>query len=523
LPPEASATPRNPSPQPPGASARTDRDEDVDVSVTPPPGWVDDPHRPILEQPRAPVRRATTTRTNIVVVMLDDIAEMDLRVWNRLPTIKRVMVDQGLRFNRFYGSDPLCCPGRANFLTGQYTQHHGVWTNEASLLDPSTTIATELQDAGYHTIISGKYLNGVNRLRDKTPPGWSHMTFHSNGYYRYTLYRDGVAEYHDNDPNDYSTDVFANDIVASLRATPPSKPVFALFTPFAVHSGIDASAHRRTQPVPAPRHVGDARCSGIANWAPPNYAEADVSDKPVYIQMRPLTDPDDATGWPLRPICETLLSVDEAFARIVEELRVEGRLNDTLFLLTADNGMGFGSHRWWAKQAPYTTQLPLFVAWTKGRGNLPATSDVWLSNVDLAPTLCAIGGCLMGPYRSGRRTADGLSFAEVIAGASIGPRRDALYEEHRSSFAPRDRGSPWRAVRTTDQSPLGLWHYIEYDSGERELYDTSGGQCWEWQPGRPGDPCELDNLAGKSEYAETQVQLATLLAGLIDQPYGRND
>jgi arylsulfatase A-like enzyme len=477
-----------------------------------------------VEQPKTLLRRATTTRTNIVVVMLDDIAEMDVRVWDRLPTIKQVMIDQGMRFTRFYGNDPFCCPGRANFLTGQYTHHHGVWTNEASLLDPSTTIATELQGAGYHTILSGKYLNAMNRLRDKTPPGWSHITAHANGYYRYTLYRDGVAEFHDNDPNDYSTDVFANDIVASLRAAPPSKPVFALFTPFAVHSGIDAAARVRSQPVPAPKHVGDPRCTGIADWHPPNYEEDDVSDKPLYIRVRRISsDPLYANGWPMRPICETLLSVDDAFARIVEELRVEGRLADTLFVLTGDNGMTFGSHRWWTKQAPYATQLPLFVSWSKGRGIQPATSDAWLSNVDLAPTLCAIGGCLMGPYRSGRRTSDGLSFAELIVGAPIGTSREALYEEHRGSFAPRGRGSPWRAIRTTDRSPLGLWHYVEYDSGERELYDASGGQCWEWQPGQPGDPCELDNLAGKPEYADLQAQLSTLLAGMTDQPFGRDE
>jgi arylsulfatase A-like enzyme len=516
--PGASSSPSN------GSTTGPPRNHDIDVAVTPPPGWVDDPNRPIIEQPRTPLRRSTTTRTNIVVIMLDDLAEMDLRVWNRLPTIRQVLIDRGLRFTRFYGNDPFCCPGRANFLTGQFTTHHGVWTNEASLLDPSTTIATELHGAGYHTIISGKYLNAMNRLRDKTPPGWSRATMHSNGYYRYNLYHDGVLEYHDNDPNDYSTDVFANDIVAKLRSAPPSKPVFALFTPFAVHAGIDAAARQRTLPVPARRHVGDQRCEGIPNWSPPNYLEQDVLDKPLFIRTKSITDdPMYANGWPMRPICETLLSVDEAFARIVSELGLQGRLSDTLFVLTVDNGMTFGSHRWMTKQAPYATQLPLFVAWTRGRGTQPGTSETWLSNVDLAPTLCAIGGCLMGPYRSGRRTADGMSFAEIIGGAAIGSPRDALYEEHRSTFAPRERGSPWRAVRTTDRSALGLWHYVEYDSGERELYDAQGGHCWEWQDGDPGDPCELTNLAGDPEYAEVQAELAAELAGLVDQPFARRD
>jgi arylsulfatase A-like enzyme len=496
-------------------------EEEPDVPQSPPRGWVDDPGRPTIVAPTGPLRPVTTTRTNIVVIMLDDLAELDLRVWERLPTIKSLMLDHGIRFTRYYGNDPLCCPGRANFLTGLYTDHHGVWQNEGRLLDPSVTVATELQGAGYHTILSGKYLNGLVRVRDKTPPGWSRVTIHQNGYYRYTLFRNGVAEYHDNDPNDYSTDLFANDLVAGLRAAPPSRPVFALFTPFSVHAGLDATARGRVLPVPAPRHVGDPRCDGIPPWRPANYAEADISDKPAYVQThRSSANLQFQNGWPMESICETLLSVDDALARVVAELRMQGRLADTVFILTADNGMGFGSNRWIHKAAPYTTQIPLFVSWTEGRGSSPAESDVWLSNVDMAPTLCAIGGCLMGPYRSGRWSSDGISFLDMIAGSTRDSSRDFLYEEHRQWFSNHE-ASPWRAVRTTDRSPLGLWHYIEYDSGERELYDTSGGQCRDWVPGSPGDPCELTNVAGDPELEVTEASLADLLAQTVDRPLAR--
>jgi hypothetical protein len=114
-----------------------------------------------------------------------------------------------------------------------------------------------------------------------------------------------------------------------------------------------------------------------------------------------------------------------------------------------------------------------------------------------------------------------MSFLELIAGSTRGTVRDALYEEHREAFGPGDIGSPWRAVRTTDRSDLGLWHFVEYDSGERELYDTSGGQCRDWSPGQPGDPCELTNLAGDPEYADVQADLSSELAGLVIQPLVR--
>ncbi len=500
----------------PGASF----DSDSYVPRQPPRNWVDDPGRPLVVDPRAPVRTATTKRTNIVVLMVDDLAEMDLRVWERLPHIKQWFLDKGLRLTNYYGNDPLCCPGRANFLTGLYTDHHGVYTNDSSLLDPSETLATELHAVGYTTIISGKYLNFTGRLADLTPPGWSRSSIFGGGYYDYQLVRDGVGEFHDNDANDYSTDVFANDAVTFLRQAPASKPIFAFLTPYGVHAGADE--HRRLiahLPAPAPRDRGDSRCAGLAPWHPANFDEADVSDKPSYIgALQRHTGTIYQDGWPTQPLCETLLSVDDEFGRVVDELRREGRLGRTLFMLTADNGMGFGAHRWPGKYAPYTTQLPLFVSWADGRGTDPASNDSYLSNVDLASTLCAVGGCVMGPYASGRSGPDGLSFLDLITQGAHGPVREALYEEHREPFGTGTRVPPWRAIRTTPASPLGLWHYIEYRDGAGELYDASGGPCRDWQVGDSGDPCELDNLVADPTKAALVKQLKTLLHSLVVDP-----
>jgi hypothetical protein len=62
---------------------------------------------------------------------------------------------------------------------------------------------------------------------------------------------------------------------------------------------------------------------------------------------------------------------------------------------------------------------------------------------------------------------------------------------------------------------------VEYDSGERELYDASGGQCRDWSPGQPGDPCELDNLAADPEYADLSASLSSELSRMVIQPLAR--
>ena len=114
-------------------------------------------------------------RPDIVVIMADDLGAIDERILERLPNIRELFLEKGLRFDAAYSETPLCCPGRASFLTGQHTRKHGVVVNRATLLDPRRTLATALHDAGYYTIMAGKYLNYPDQLADKSPAGWDRV------------------------------------------------------------------------------------------------------------------------------------------------------------------------------------------------------------------------------------------------------------------------------------------------------------------------------------------------------------
>ena len=83
-----------------------------------------------------------SARPDEIVVMVDDLGAIDDRILERLPNIKALFLENGLQYDDAYSETPLCCPGRASFLTGQHTAHHGVVMNDARLLDPSHTIAT---------------------------------------------------------------------------------------------------------------------------------------------------------------------------------------------------------------------------------------------------------------------------------------------------------------------------------------------------------------------------------------------
>ncbi len=460
-------------------------------------------------------------RPDVVIFMLDDVPHLDgLRLWRAMPNIRRVFLDQGVRFSQMFGESPLCCPGRAGWLTGLHTFNHGVDANDVHLFDPSMTLATQLDGIGYETILAGKYFNGYQSVAPDVPPGWDHFHATTGAYYHYTIWNDGhrVGEQHGGRPDDYSTDVITAKAVADIRRTAPSERIFAWLAPNAVHGPT----------TPAARHLRDPRCASIPSWRPANYDEGDVSDKPAFVRSKSSLD---APAYDLVDECRTLLAVDDAVGAVREELARQDRLDDTLLVLTSDNGMNAGAHRLLGKSTPYATQVPFFVSWPGVLGTGGDMVAERVSNIDLAPTICDLAGCALGPYPNGQRQADGRSFASLLLGTGAGPGRDALLED----MPAGSKDIPvWYALATTQRSPLSemgcwssarggcRWHYVEYGTGARELYDVSNGPCWTWRKGEPGDPCELHNLAGRPEYRQLRSALSSRLAQLKAEG-GRND
>lgn len=434
---------------------------------------------------------ANLKKPNIVVIMLDDVNPHDGRLWreSRTPAIYNNIISKGINFTNFYVETPLCCPARANFLTGQHTHNHKVIDLDGTRFNPLVTLATKLRSNGYHTMLTGKYLNYYDKIKSNIiPPGWDRFDsiYESNGqYYNYRIIsKNGNIKHYGTQASDYSTDVIANIAVSRLKNVPSEKPIFAYISPYAVHGPN----------TPAPRHIGDSRCRYIEPWKVASTGEADVSDKPTYVRNFNGRFPD---GYNLKTSCETMLSVDDLVRRVRKELIAQGRLNNTIFILTADNGMGWGEHRYWAKTTPYSTHVPFYLAWPLGRGTSSRIESTILSNIDFAPTICALAGCVMNGYPNNQNRADGVSFLGLIKDGEFNSNRDAVLESqprapwNTSSDAKRPA---WWAIRTTHNNLLGLWHYVEYETGEKELYDVSNGPCFRWTPDKSGDPCELENL-----------------------------
>src|SRR5262249_55732778 len=124
-------------------------------------------------------------RPNIVVIMADDMRADDLR-W--MPATRRLLGSAGATFANSFASQPLCCPSRATFLTGQYAHNTGVLGNGGPFgfhaFHDSWTLAPDLRAAGSRAPLVGKYLNGSGMTappgrsagtssRTYVPPGWT--------------------------------------------------------------------------------------------------------------------------------------------------------------------------------------------------------------------------------------------------------------------------------------------------------------------------------------------------------------
>ena len=140
------------------------------------------PPRPPAE---APTRTAHRRPPNIILITTDDQNAGELR-W--MPRTRRELAGHGLVFTRALSPDPLCCPARAEIVTGQLGQNNGVSSNLGlhggfpALREKQNTLAVWLRKAGYRTALVGKYLNGYTRpgraaarLEPVEPVGGRHL------------------------------------------------------------------------------------------------------------------------------------------------------------------------------------------------------------------------------------------------------------------------------------------------------------------------------------------------------------
>ncbi|PNW88048.1 hypothetical protein CHLRE_01g012100v5 [Chlamydomonas reinhardtii] len=376
---------------------------------SPPPPSPEPPQRPAGDKPLP----------NVLLVLSDDQDQMYGSAAPRfMPAVNKWLGGGdgggGTQLSNFLITTAVCCPARTSILTGKHAHCHNVTTNYypsggfvkfLELDVEKTWLPTRLQEAGYQTILVGKFLNGY--YTSEAPAGYvpkgftvfdalttnaynmTNSCFSRNGG-RSTCY-----------PSDYQTDLIGvkakNYISAAVRA---KKPFFAYVTPTAPHR---SSTNLVTwhPPTPASRHKDLYADENVTLPLGPNW---DVRNPDLPRKGNANNSPTFLANINALHLARlgSLRAVDEMVDSLVGHLQDLEVLDNTIVIYMSDNGYHMGAFSLLdGKNLPIEedVRVPFFI---RGPG-IPAGQVLphQSTNVDLAPTLLALAGLPIPPDMDG--------------------------------------------------------------------------------------------------------------------------
>ncbi|MGI8460920.1 MAG: sulfatase family protein [Solirubrobacterales bacterium] len=386
-------------------------------------------------------------RPNVVMFLTDDqtLAQYNERT---MPETTRLLSGTGTTFGEAIVTTPLCCPSRASLISGQYGHNNGVLRNNYDdLRQKGNVLPAWLSRAGYTTIHVGKFMNQYPQSvgSDRKPaPGWDE--WHSvvaPRYYDYELQVNGRTERYGSGAADYLGRVIDERSTELVdRYAPRKKPFFLEVDHYAPHISVgDVTGRCENSAVPDPLDFDLFADEPLPMG--PSFNEADISDKPSFIQKLPQIEPAAIGGLAELNGCAlaSLASVDRNVASVYGSVKRAGELGNTVFVFLSDNGFYAGEHRIpVSKQNPYeeAIRVPLVVSAPRkliGKGS-PRKVDLPVANIDVPATILDFAGAepCTSAKRKDCRTLDGRSLVPLLEG------REEKWPEDRALIVELDRG-----------------------------------------------------------------------------------
>jgi arylsulfatase/uncharacterized sulfatase len=318
----------------------------------------------------APAPATSTARPNIVLILFDDLALMDLGAYGgeaRSPNIDR-LARQGAMFTGYHTS-PLCTPSRAMLLTGLDNHRAGAATIEEILppqmrkqpgyrlrIEPEVlTLAERLKAEGYRTLMAGKWHlgHGPGELPDGQGFDRS-LALDASGADNwaakpYMPYYTKAPWFEDGRPAQmpkhfYSSDLLVDRLTRNLDEAPPGRaPFFAYLAFQAVHIPVQAPsayadgyrgrfdggwAQLRQARVERARAMGLLPAGAAVDGFSPNAREwesLDAGERRIAARS-------------MEVYAGMIEAADAAVGRLVKRLEARGELANTVFVITSDNG-----------------------------------------------------------------------------------------------------------------------------------------------------------------------------------------
>ncbi len=457
-------------------------------------------------------QKTTAKRPNILVILVDDMGWSDIGCYGGEVSTPNIdsLASSGIRFTQFHNTAK-CFPSRACLLTGLYAHQCGMGERPGKLVN-ATTLGEVMRSGGYRTLMTGKHHGtdnpfdrGFDRyygLRDGAcnhfnpgvqRPGEGIPAHKESQFYpRKWCIDDQIISPYTPDQDFYTTDYFTKYALNYLdEYAREDKPFFMYLSYTAPHDPLMAW----------PEDIAKYRGKYLKGYA--------AYRKARYVRQRemgliddtfPLSDPTyetwdsmteeqkDVEDQKMAVYCAMIDRVDQNIGKILDNLRTQGELDNTLILFASDNGCSseavptqalnpsagtgeIGSlTRWssisrsWANVAntPFRfyknyshkggSCTPLIAFWPNGiRGSNRISHDVG-HFIDVMPTIAEISGATYPAEFEGSAIPpmQGQSLLPILRGEDY-ERRDPIYWNWRRGKAVRrgnyrlvsDNEDPW--------------------------------------------------------------------------------
>lgn len=427
-------------------------------------------------------------KPNILFAIADDASHMSAyghRFLNT-PNFDRV-AEEGILFENAFTTNPKCAPSRATILTGMHTWqledaccHHGIFPSKFCVYPDL------LKKAGYYTGFTGK--------------GWAPGDWEKGGFNHNPAGPEFNTVKLTPPENTLISDKdYASNFEIFLENKPKDKPFCFWYGAHEPHrkyiEGEGIRSGKKLEDVDVPSYFPDN-----------NTVKSDILDYAYEIE------------W-----------FDRHLGLMIEKLEKRNMLENTLIVVTSDNGMPFPRVKGQMYEQDF--HLPLALCWKNATNGGRRVNDL-VSFIDLAPTFLEAAGI---PKHT---QMNGTSLMEIIKSGKSGwinEKRNVVYmgRERHDMGRKNDIGYPVRCIRTKqylyvhnfkpelwpagnpetgftncDSSPTKSFILKQHENGQHDYFNLCFGK-------RPKeelyniirDPECINNLAYNREYYEIKTEL----------------
>jgi len=470
-------------------------------------------------------------KPNILFIMPDDLAVAAISSYKDwlsdiapTPNIDRI-ANSGMLMNTTFNTNSICGPSRSCILTGKYSHINGFFKNEkgGDFDGSQQTFPKLLQKGGYETAVIGKWHLGT------VPTGFDYskvmINWGGQGTYFNTVYlengKDTIKE-----TTRHSTAQVAHDAINWLENGRDKNKPFMLMYQF-------KAPHRPWEPadefkdlftdgdLPRPANFYDdykgrkaaseqwmeienhlnrhdlkiTAPKGLKKWELNKWNNFGNKDDQNWTPSDTMTA-SEAKNWKYQTYIKDYLrcvaGVDKAVGQMLDYLKENDLLDNTVIIFTSDQGFYLGEHGWFDKRFMYeeSFRMPFMISYPKLIKPKSVNNELLL-NIDFAPTILDLAGIKIP------EDIQGTSFKKQLTQDKDVVTRDAVYY-HYYEYPIWHHVQPHYGVRTHRYK---LIHFY-YDMDEWELYDLKT------------DKHEMNNLYGKEGYEEITAKLKKRLKEL---------